>query len=143
MLSKTNDNNNRKCNSRPKPNCQLNGECLTQSLVYKTTSATSSNTGKYKTQYNNHAKSCRHREYMSETELSKHVWNLKDLGLDNNLLWEIHKKGLHTNANVAIYVCRKKCPLFHADADTLLNKRTELISKCRHRNKFLMVNLRK
>ena len=100
-------------------------------------------TGKFKTQYNNHAKFCRHREYMSETELSKHVWNLKDLGLDNNLLWEIHKKGLHTNANVAIYVCRKKCPLFHADPDTLLNKRTELISKCRHRNKFLMVNLRK
>ena len=43
VLSKTNDNNNRKCNCRSKPNCPLNGECLTQRLVYKTTSATSSN----------------------------------------------------------------------------------------------------
>ena len=27
-----------------------------------------------------------------ETELSKHVWNLNDHGLDNNVSWEIHKK---------------------------------------------------
>ena len=34
VLSKTNDNNNWKCNCRSKPNCPLNGECLTQCLVY-------------------------------------------------------------------------------------------------------------
>ena len=100
VLSKTDDNNNRKCNCRSKPNCSLNGECLTQSLVYKATSTTSSNSfanygtseGEFKTQYNNHTKSFRYRECMNETELSKHVWNLKDHGLDNNPSWEIHKK---------------------------------------------------
>ena len=40
---------------------------------------------KIKTRCNNHAKSFRHRECMNETELSKHVWNLKDHGIDNNL----------------------------------------------------------
>ena len=47
---------------------------------------------KIKTQFKNHAKSFRYRECMNETELSKHEWNLKDHGLDNNLSWEIHKK---------------------------------------------------
>ena len=82
---------------------------------------------------------------MNETELSKHVWNLKDHGLDNNLSWEIHKKA-------SPYPCgSKRCDLclsenvsiICADPDTLLNKRTELISKCRHRNKFLLAKVKK
>ena len=67
VLSKTNENNNRKCNGRSKPNCPLNVACLTQCLVYKATSATSSNSfiyygtseGNFKTRYNNHTKSFR------------------------------------------------------------------------------------
>ena len=102
VLSKTNDNSNHKCNCRSKPNYPMNGECLSQCLGYKATSTTSSNSFVYygtserefKTRYNNHTKSLRHRECMNETELSKHVWNLKDHGLDNNLSWEICKKGL-------------------------------------------------
>ena len=43
VLSKTNDNNNRKCNCRLKPNCSLKDECLTQCLVCKATSTTSNN----------------------------------------------------------------------------------------------------
>ena len=67
---------------------------------------------------------------MNETELSKHVWNLKDHGLDNNLSWEIHEKA-------SPYQCgSKRCDLCFlekvfticADPDTLLNKRTELLS---------------
>ena len=100
VLSKTNDNINCKCNCRSKPNYPLNGECLTQCLVYKATSATSSNSFVYygtserefKSRYNNHTKSFKHRECMNETELLKHMWNLKDHVLENNLSWEIHKK---------------------------------------------------
>ena len=99
-LSKTNDSNNRKCNCRSKPNCPLNGECLTQCLLYKATSTTSSNSfiyygtseGEFETRSDNHTKSFRHRECMNGTELSKHVWKLKHYGLDNNLSWEIHKE---------------------------------------------------
>ena len=86
VLTKKNDNNNRKCNCKSKPNCPLNGECLTQCLVYKDTSATSNNSsiyfgiseGEFQTQHNNHRKSFRHRECMNKTELSKHVRNLKN-----------------------------------------------------------------
>ena len=82
---------------------------------------------------------------MNETELSKHVSNLKDHGFDNNLSWEISKNSspyqwglkrwqLYLSENVSI-IC--------ADPDTLLNKRTELISKYRHRNIFLLSNVKK
>ena len=70
VLSKTNDNNNRRCNCKSKLNCPLNDECPTQCLVYKATSAASNNSfvyfgtseGEFKTRYNNHTKSFIHRE---------------------------------------------------------------------------------
>ena len=82
---------------------------------------------------------------MNETDLSKHEWNLKDNGLDNNLSWEIQNQA-------SPYQCgSKRCDLCLlekvsitcADPDTLLNKRTELISKCCHRNKFLLAYVKK
>ena len=151
-LSKTNDNKH-KCNCRSKPNCPLNGECLTQCLVYKATSTTSSNIfayygiseGEFKTRYNNHSKSFRQRECMNETELSKHVWNLKDHGLDNNLSWEIHKKAspYRCGSKRCDLCLLEKVSIICADPDTLLNKRTELISKCCHKNKFLLAYAKK
>ena len=109
VLRKTNDNNNRKCNCRSKPNCPLKGEDLTQYLVYKATSTTSSNSFVYygtseeefKTWYNNHTKSFRHHECMNQTELRKLVGNLKDHGLNYNLSWEIHQKA-------SLYYCGLK-----------------------------------
>ena len=156
VLSKIYDNINRKCNCRSKPNWPLNGECLTQCLVYKATSTTSSNSfvyygtseGVFKSRYNNHTESWMHewqRECMNETELSKHVWNLKDYSLDNYLSWEIHKKASpYKCGSKRCNLCLlEKVSIICADPDTLLNKRTELMSKCHHRNKFLLAKVRK
>ena len=49
-------------------------------------------------------------------------------------IMEIRQKGL----NIPMWF---KVSIIWADPDTLLNKRTELISKCRHRNKFLLANV--
>ena len=46
MLSITNVNNH-KCNCRSKPSCPLNGECLTQCLIYRAISTTSKNSFVY------------------------------------------------------------------------------------------------
>ena len=153
MLNKTNDDINRKCNCRSKSNCPLNGECLTQCLVYKATSTTSSNSfiyygtseGEFKSRYNNHTKSFRHRECMNETELSKNVWDLKDHGLDNNLSWEIHKKAspYQCGSKRCDLCLSEKVSIICADPDTLLNKITELISRCHHANKFLLAKVKK
>ena len=37
----------------------------------------------------------------------------------------------------------EKVSIICVDPDILLNKRTELISKCRHRNKFLLAKVKK
>ena len=124
VLSKTNDNINRKCNCQSTPNCPLNGECLTQCLVYKATSTTSSNSfayygtseGEFKSRYNNHTKSFRHGECMNESKLSKRVelkrpWSMVLIIIYHD---KSTKRPHHTNMaqNVAIYVCWKKFPSF-------------------------------
>ena len=101
--------------------------------------------GEIKTWNNIHTKFFRHCKCMNETELSKDLLNLKDHSFYNSLSWEIHK-------NPSPYRCgSKRCDLCFsekvsincADKDTLLNKRTELISKCHHRNKFLLGKIKK
>ena len=122
MLSKNHDNNKPKCNCRSKPKCPVNGEFLTQYLVYKGTSATSNNSFVYygtserefEIRQNNRTKSFKQRECMNETELSKYMWDLKDHGFDKNLSWEITKRPHHIPMwfKNAIYVCQKKFALF-------------------------------
>ena len=82
---------------------------------------------------------------MNDTELPKHLWNLKDHGFDNNLTWKIHKKASpYQGGSKSCNLClSKKVSIICADPDTLLNKGTELISKCRHRNKFLLAKVKK
>ena len=82
---------------------------------------------------------------MNETEVSKHEWNLKDHGFNNILLWEIHKKArpYQCGSKRCDQCLLKKISIICADPDTLLNKRTELISNCHHRNKFLLANIKK
>ena len=82
---------------------------------------------------------------MNETELSKYVWILKDNGLDNNLSWEIHNKAspYQFDSKRCDLCLSEKVSINFADLNTLLNKRTELISKRRHRNKLLLTYVKK
>ena len=58
------------------------------------------------------------RNYSNSTELSKYIWTIKDN--DTNFLEKLY--------------------LVTAKKPSLLNKRTELISKCRHEKKFYLAN---
>ena len=82
---------------------------------------------------------------MNETELSKHAWNLKDNGFVNNLSSEIHKKvsPYQSGSKLCDLCLSEKVSIICVDPDTLLNKRTELISNCRHRNKLLLAKFKK
>ena len=100
--------------------------------------------GDFKMRFNNHTKSFRHRKYENDSELSKCLWKLNDKGTAYSLNWKIA-------ARASPYKCgSKRCDLcltekmiiVRAEPKGLLNKRTELISKCRHRNKFLLSNLK-
>ena len=140
------------CNCRQKDQCPLKGECLATCVVYKAEVTHGCETEVYygqcetefKLRFNNHTKSFRHRKHSNETELSKLIWKLKDKGEEYELRWSIaarasqYKKG-SSSCDLCL---TEKATIIRAEPKGLLNKRTELISKCRHRNKHMLRALR-
>ena len=76
------------CNCRKKYDCPLKNNCLTSSVVYNANVTTENDTtgknyiglteGNFKQRYMQHKLSFRNRNYSNSTELSKHIWTLKD-----------------------------------------------------------------
>ena len=135
---------NRTCNYRIKPNCPLNGNCLASNLIYRAEVTSSSPTksyiglsgGSFKHRYNNHTKSFRNERYEKDTELSKCIWNLKRRGEIFFIKWNILKQSntrIRKSGQCNLCLDEKLCILLAKNCNSL-NKRSELISKCRHTN---------
>ena len=79
-----------KCNSRKNDECPLDEECLVNEVVYQATVKTKDTketyirltANQFKARYRNHQMSFRHEKGRNETELSKHLWKLKEEGKD-------------------------------------------------------------
>ena len=89
---------NRLCNCRNKDNCHHDGKCLqTFGIVYKADVIVNkdnhiyygANDGEFKSRYNNHANSFRHRHYKQGTELLKHMWKLQEKGISSTVKWRV------------------------------------------------------
>ena len=140
------------CNCRDKPNCPVDGKCCSQDVVYKCLVTADNHPnkvyiglaeGEWKMRFRNHTKSFKHRKYSTETALSQHVWKLKDLGVTPCLTWSIIKSVKpYSNISKKCSLClfEKFMIITYETPDELLNKKTELISKCRHENKYLLKN---
>ena len=85
-------------------------------------------------------------DYIKSTgaKLTKYVGGLLHNKVSHTINWEVV-------ANVQPYQCSNACcylclneKLYIAthDCSSLLNKRSELVSKCRHKNKFLLSNFK-
>ena len=140
---------NIECNCRKRDSCPLRGKCLSESVVYKATVKSGQESkfyigctgGTFKERYYNHTKSFRNVKYEKETELSKHVWSLKKKSRQYEITWEIVRKSntcsrksgncnLCLEEKLAILIARKTRS--STTSGICLNKRTELVSKCRH-----------
>ena len=91
--------------------------------------------GTFKDRYRNHVKSLKHEKYKNETQLSKYIWELKQKNADYTLTWDVEKKSnLRARKSGLCNLCleEKYAIIRHKEA---INKRTELISKCRHRTR--------
>ena len=141
----------RSCNCQKKNTCPLNGTCLEKSVIYKCHVKKSENDegmhyigltgGTFKDRWAGHKYSFRHEKASKSTELSKYVWDLKNTGIEPNLSWEIiDHASSYRNGSKSCNLCLTE--KFHIITSKLplLNKRSELISKCRHVNKFLLSN---
>ena len=77
------------CNCRSKTDCPLDNKCLTPKIVYQADVRNDTNDEKkfyfgvsetlFKERFRNHKKEFIHKEYRKRTELSKYIWQLKDM----------------------------------------------------------------
>ena len=152
VLSDHGVNQTRPCNCRDKSNCPLDGKCLATNIIYEAKLITNDATmlyygtseNEFKYRYNNHTKSFRHIKYKNESELSKAVWSLKDDGKEFTIRWSIAKSAAPYKAGSKrcdLCLSEKVC-IIRSRSKELLNKRNELISKCRHKNKFVIGNVK-
>ena len=117
--------------------------CLKESVVYQATVTTVGLTkNSFKKKYTNHKASFSHPNKRHSTELSKHVWNLKDNNIDYTITWKILKQAAPYNpASNRCNLCLWEKYFIICQPDLAsLNKRNEVITSCRHANKFLLKN---
>ena len=135
----------RTCNCKNRPKCPLQGNCVKENVVYQATVATETTTETYvglasnfKERYRNHQTSFKHRSKRNETELSKYIWDLKDRQKSFHVNWRILRSCQpYSNVSKKCNLClqEKYFIIFRKDLSSL-NKRNELASSCRHRNRL-------
>ena len=100
--------------------------------------------GDFKKQFYNHRKSFRNESSANDTALSKYIWELKETSNSGPILvWSIAKKvPPYSNISKRCLLCvHEKLEITnYPQPEELLNKRSELRSRCRHANKFLLCN---
>ena len=149
LLSKD-ETENRKCNCRKKQECPLNGECCTQTLVYKAEIKIANKTknyigcteGEFKTRYNGHTDSFRNTNKKASTALSTLIWE-NDLSPKPTVKWSIMKKtNKYKPGHKMCDLCtEEKLLIMRAAKDeNNINKRNEVAALCVHRNKFKLAN---
>ena len=91
----------------------------------------------FKLRYANHKKSFIHEKYKENTELSKEFWSIKQQLGTPALTWKILKNVHKTNNNATrCTLCLQEKTIILYNQQNILNKRNEIISTCRHRNKY-------
>ena len=142
----------KECNCIKRNECPLQNKCLTSNIVYKATISSNypnyknktyigiSET-KFKLRYANHKKSFNHTKYKNDSELSVEYWKLKEINANPNKTFSILKRCPPTKPSSKCYLClNEKLFILESKNEHLLNKRGELVTKCRHKNKFKLCN---
>ena len=138
------------CNCRDRSQCPLDGRCREETLVYQATISSSNNAtkhnyigaveGDFKQRFYNHKTTFTNTTKRNTTALSAHYHHLTDKNEQPQIKWNILTK------------CRpytpgsRKCDLCLSEKLEILfktpslNKRSELLVKCRHSTKWKLKN---
>ena len=89
----------------------------------------------------NHNLSFRDEFYKNHTELSMELWKIKMKNYTRKITWKNIRKYPSCSYNSRkSYLCLiEKLEIAKYKGEYLLNKKTELISKCRSQNKFMLL----
>ena len=87
--------------------------------------------------YYNHQQFFRNKNYKNITTLSTYLWSIKSEEQNDNLNWEIMRQAApYSNISKRCLLClhEKLAIALYPNTEDLLNKRSEMISKCCHRH---------
>ena len=114
--------------------------------MYEATIKTDSITKKYigsaettfKQRWYGHKSSFKYKQKQNETSLSKYIWELKEANKSFDIKWQILKSvPSYDKETKKCQLCLvEKTLILYANKKLLLNKRSEIMNKCRHRAKF-------
>ena len=138
-----------RCNCRKSVCPTMPEPCTTKNVLYRADVTSGNNTRHYigaaatefKTRWNNHKSSFKYQQYKSATELSKHIWQLKDENKPFDIKWRIIKKLKPSRpTNGPCTLCRHEAYEILRKNDNCLNRRTEFMGKCRHQASSKLAN---
>ena len=148
IINKENNKTPDTCNCRKKEERPLPGKCTIQNVIYEAKVTTENDEKIYigltatpfKTRYLSHKSSFNNRDKINQTELSKHIWKLKDAGTPYNITWTIKRRAQpYSPGSKKCSLCLlEKYFIITADRKNTLNSRSELVSTCRHKKKHLL-----
>ena len=83
-----------------------------------------------------------HRKLSNSTELSKYIWQLKDSNTSFTTKWSViaRARPYHNSSKRCDLCLAEKLHIIKRSNNHLLNKRSELVSKCRHEDKLYLEN---
>ena len=93
----------------------------------------------FTSKYNNHTMSFRNRTHENDLELSKFIWSLKDQNKEFDIKWSIFKKSSRSKS-CNLCLLKKLVISNFKEKERLLNDWLDLVSKCRHENKYMLMN---
>ena len=128
----------------------MNNNCLATSIIYEASISPSNSNGPpkkyiglcettFKKRYANHKQSFNFEKYKHSTALSTEFWKLKDANSNPQVTWKILRTAQAFKPET------KKCHLcnmekfeiaYNENPDALLNRRSEIVNKCRHQRKY-------
>ena len=96
----------------------------------------------FKKRHSNHKSDFKISSRRKATKLSGYIWELKDKNVQPTIKFQIkeHAKSYHPAAGRCLLCLTEKLRIMQVPPDIYLNQRTELLAKCRHRNKYLLSN---
>ena len=152
ILSQDSKTDDLECNCSKKHLCPMvneNNSCRAKDVIYQATVYSAGGKRFYigltameiKKRIAKHKTDFRNRKYEKNTELSKHIWNLKDNNEPYDITWKIisRTKSLR-NGDKVCQLCIREATLILQAGDQHLNRRKEIASTCRHRKKYLLIN---
>eukprot|EP00117_Sycon_ciliatum_P020587 scpid102289/ scgid18292/ len=94
----------------------------------------------FKQRFNNHMSTAKHEMMKKSTELSKCIWKLKRKNTPHSVKWAVVTKApAYSNATKRCPLClAEKLEILEADKIVNINKKSELVLKCRHDNKYYL-----